>query len=109
MCVGGFRQQRQLLTDVLRAGAISDYRHYPTERAMTSLPPKPTHNFFPLRFSPPLVVSESERRSMIEMAAYLLAEKRNFAAGHEEEDWTQAEAEVDLRLSHARRLSGFSV
>jgi Protein of unknown function (DUF2934) len=76
---------------------------------MTSLPPKPTHNFFPLRFSPPLVVSESERRSMIEMAAYLLAEKRNFAAGHEGEDWALAEAEVDLRLSHARRLSGISV
>jgi len=76
---------------------------------MTSLPPKPTHNFFPLRFSPPLVVSERERRSMIEMAAYLLAEKRKFAAGHEEEDWAQAEAEVDLRLSHARRLSGISV
>jgi hypothetical protein len=46
---------------------------------------------------------------MIEMAAYLLAEKRKFAAGHEEEDWAQAEAEVDLRLSHARRLSGISV
>ena len=46
---------------------------------------------------------------MIEMAAYLLAEKRNFAAGHAGEDWALAEAEVDLRLSHARRLSGISV
>lgn len=76
---------------------------------MTSLPPKPTHNFFPLRFSPPLAVSESERRSMIEMAAYLRAEKRNFEAGHETEDWAWAEADVDQRLSHARRLSGISV
>ncbi len=76
---------------------------------MTSLPPKPMHNFFPLRFSPPLAVSESERRSMIEMAAYLRAEKRNFEAGHEIEDWIAAEAEVEQRLSHARRLSGISV
>ncbi len=76
---------------------------------MTSLPPKPMHNFFPLRFSPPLAVSESERRSMIEMAAYLRAEKRNFEAGHEIEDWMAAEAEVEQRLSHARRLSGISV
>jgi hypothetical protein len=67
------------------------------------------HNFFPLRFSPPLAVSESERRSMIEMAAYLRAEKRNFEAGHEIEDWIAAEAEVEQRLSHARRLSGISV
>jgi hypothetical protein len=67
------------------------------------------HNFFPLRFSPPLAVSESERRSMIEMAAYLRAEKRNFEAGHEIEDWMAAEAEVEQRLSHARRLSGISV
>ena len=76
---------------------------------MTSLPPKPTHNFVPLRFSPPLAVSDSERRSMIQTAAYLRAEKRNFEGGHETEDWRMAEAEVDQRLSHARRLSGISV
>lgn len=88
---------------------VTDYCDYATERPMTSLPPKPSHNFFPLRFSPPLMVTESERRSMIEMAAYFLAEKRGFAAGHEDEDWALAEAEVNLRLSHARRLSGISV
>ena len=76
---------------------------------MTSLPPKPTHNFFPLRFSPPLAVSESERRRMIEVAAYLRSEKRNFESGHELEDWAFAEAEVELKLAHARRLSGISV
>jgi hypothetical protein len=46
---------------------------------------------------------------MIEMAAYLRAERRNFEGGHEAEDWILAEAEVDQRLSHARRLSGISV
>jgi hypothetical protein len=56
-----------------------------------------------------LAVSDTERRRMIEMAAYFRAERRNFAAGHEMEDWALAEAEVDQRLSHARRLSGISV
>jgi len=46
---------------------------------------------------------------MIQMAAYLRAERRNFEAGHEMEDWTFAEAEVDQRLSHSRQLSGISV
>jgi hypothetical protein len=96
------------LADVYYDSAISHYPYNPTEKPMTALPPKPTHNFFPLRFSPPLAVSESERRNMIEMAAYLRAEKRNFEAGHAVEDWADAEAEVDLRLSHARRLSGIT-
>ena len=74
---------------------------------MTALPPKPTHNFFPLRFSPPMIVSECERRKMIETHAYLRAERRNFQAGHELEDWVAAEEEVNIRLSHARRLTGF--
>jgi hypothetical protein len=76
---------------------------------MTALPPKPTHNFFPLRFSPPMAVSDSERRAMIERAAYLRAELRNFATGHEIEDWLTAEAEVDRGLSHARKLAGIMV
>jgi hypothetical protein len=75
---------------------------------MTSLPPKPTHNFFPLRFSPPLIISESERRAEIAAAAYLRAERRNFAAGHEVEDWLAAEAEVNARLAHVRKLVGFA-
>lgn len=72
---------------------------------MTALPPKPTHNFFPLRFSPPMV-SASERRSMIERAAYLRAERRHFEAGHEVADWLAAEAEVNERLSYMQRLTG---
>lgn len=73
---------------------------------MINLPPKPTHNFFPLRFSPPLIFSDSERRSMIEMAAYLRAEQRAFEPGHEAEDWLAAEAEVQNRIAQARKLSG---
>jgi len=74
---------------------------------MTALPPKPTHNFFPLRFSPPPAASEAERREMIAVEAYLRAERRGFEPGHEVEDWAAAEAEVDARLAHARKLTGY--
>ncbi len=76
---------------------------------MTALPPKPTHNFFPLRFSPPPIVSETEWRRMVEVEAYLRAEQRNFAPGHEAEDWTAAEIEVDRRLAHTRSLAGIAI
>jgi hypothetical protein len=75
---------------------------------MTALPPKPMRNFFPLRFSPPMIVSESERQSLIATEAYLRAERRNFAAGHELEDWLAAEAGVHARLLHVRKLVGFA-
>ncbi len=75
---------------------------------MTALPPKPTHNFFPLRFSPPPPVSPAERRAMIEVAAYLRAEQRQFAVGHETEDWLAAEAEVEHRLSQMQKFTGGS-
>jgi hypothetical protein len=75
---------------------------------MTALPPKPTHNFFPLRFSPPESVSEAERRRLIQEAAYLRAQRRNFEPGHEVQDWLDAEAEVRNRLSYVQRLTGMS-
>ena len=40
------------------------------------------------------VVMEEQTRSMIEEAAYYLAEKRGFEPGHELEDWLQAEAQI---------------
>ncbi|HEY2591515.1 MAG TPA: DUF2934 domain-containing protein [Steroidobacteraceae bacterium] len=44
-------------------------------------------------------VSADTRRAMVAEAAYLRAERRGFAAGHEEEDWLAAEKEVDALLS----------
>lgn len=73
--------------------------------AMTALPPKPTHNFFPLRFSLPTNVADGERRHMIETAAYLRSERRHFAPGYEIDDWLAAEAEVDALLLHGRKLA----
>lgn len=47
-------------------------------------------------------VSAEDRRAMIAEAAYLRAERRGFAPGHETEDWLAAEVEVDalLRIGH---------
>ena len=45
-----------------------------------------------------VTVSEDVRRGMIAEGAYLRAERRGFAPGHEEEDWIAAEAEVDALL-----------
>ncbi len=44
-------------------------------------------------------VSAEERQRMIATAAYLRAERRGFAPGHETEDWLEAEAEIDRRLA----------
>jgi hypothetical protein len=43
-------------------------------------------------------VSEETRRAMIAESAYLRAERRGFAPGHEVEDWCAAEREVDALL-----------
>ena len=40
-------------------------------------------------------VTARERQRMIATRAYLRAEQRGFAPGHEQEDWLQAETEVD--------------
>ncbi|HUI59797.1 MAG TPA: DUF2934 domain-containing protein [Steroidobacteraceae bacterium] len=56
----------------------------------------------PTQSPPPAVtIPDDVRRGMIAEGAYLRAEKRGFAAGHETEDWLAAEAEVD-RLLKAR-------
>lgn len=39
-----------------------------------------------------------DRRSMVATAAYYRAERRQFASGHELEDWLAAEADVDALL-----------
>ncbi len=46
----------------------------------------------------PRAVDPLERRRLIEEAAYFRAERRGFTAGAEEQDWLEAEAEVDARL-----------
>lgn len=42
-----------------------------------------------------ITVTRTERHRMIQVAAYYLAEKRAFQAGHELEDWLEAERCID--------------
>ncbi len=51
------------------------------------------------RASATAAVGDEERRRMIAEAAYYKAERRGFAAGHDEQDWLEACAEIDARLS----------
>jgi hypothetical protein len=47
----------------------------------------------------PCAADPLERRRLIEEAAYFRAERRGFAAGAAEQDWLDAEAEVDAQLA----------
>ncbi|MBI4292584.1 MAG: DUF2934 domain-containing protein [Betaproteobacteria bacterium] len=49
------------------------------------------------------VLTPGERRHMIELEAYLRAERRGFAGGTAEEDWFEAEAEIDRMLARSAR------
>lgn len=49
-------------------------------------------------------VTLEERERMIREASYLRAENRGFEAGHEQEDWYEAEREVDQRLAQETGL-----
>ena len=40
------------------------------------------------------LVMEEQTRTMIEEAAYFLAQKRGFSPGYEMQDWLQAEAQI---------------
>ncbi len=46
----------------------------------------------------PTAIDPEDRRRLVATEAYLLAERRGFAAGNELEDWVAAEAAVDSRL-----------
>ena len=51
-------------------------------------------------------VSADDRRMMISEAAYFMAKRRNFAPGHELEDWLLAEKQVDAALTSTWRGDG---
>lgn len=47
-------------------------------------------------------VDPDQRRYYVEVAAYYIAERRGFTGGHEAEDWTAAEVEIDQMLSEGK-------
>jgi len=40
-------------------------------------------------------LSDEQRRELIAVTAYYLAESRNFQPGHEDEDWLTAEGQIE--------------
>jgi hypothetical protein len=50
-------------------------------------------------------LTREELHRLIEEAAYFKAAARNFAPGHEVQDWIEAESEIRLRLETTRRPS----
>lgn len=51
-------------------------------------------------------VTPQQRYEMVREAAYYKAEKRNFAAGNDAQDWVDAEREIDELLAKARQIFG---
>jgi hypothetical protein len=47
----------------------------------------------------PVFVDPATRNEMIAQAAYFRAERRGFAEGYALQDWLEAEAEIDAKLS----------
>jgi len=62
-------------------------------------------SFDPLWFCAPFDESE-RRRALIADAAYFRAQQRDFAPGHELEDWLAAEEEIDRLLSGSTLAPG---
>ena len=65
---------------------------------------KPTEGYNPANTETtnPTMTAD-QRRSMIQMAAYLRAEKRGFKGGDPVKDWVDAEREVDATLTAGTR------
>jgi hypothetical protein len=51
----------------------------------------------------PMTPTAAERQEMISVAAYYRAERRGFAPGGAEQDWLQAEVEIDQLLAAITR------
>jgi len=56
----------------------------------------------PITEAPAISVDAETRRRLVAAEAYFIAERRGFAAGHEFEDWIEAEHVVDARLRELR-------
>ena len=48
------------------------------------------------------LVDADARRRLIAAEAYFIAQRRGFAAGHEFDDWLEAETRIDARLRDLR-------
>jgi len=74
----------------------------PTSAEVAATRPPPRARTSPTTTPKPIQVSADARRGLIAESAFLRAERRGFAPGHEDEDWLAAEIEIDalLKISH---------
>lgn len=70
----------------------------PRKAATKKAASKPARSSKPAK-SAQLNITLEERWKMIAVAAYHKAEKRGFVAGHELDDWTEAEKEISKLLN----------
>ena len=70
----------------------------PAEPRSAQRAPAPRARKSPLGVPPVLRVTPEARRALIAEHAFLRAERRGFAPGHETDDWLAAEVEVDALL-----------
>lgn len=68
-----------------------------TVKPKVEAPAKPTRS----RARKP-AIAQDQRRNYIEVAAYYIAARRNFAPGDPFQDWVEAEAEIDRLLAEGR-------
>jgi Protein of unknown function (DUF2934) len=86
-----------------RTPAVSPAQANPTIPAeAAAVRPPPRARTSPTLTPKPIQVSADARRGLIAESAFLRAERRGFAPGHENDDWLAAELEIDalLKISH---------
>ena len=65
---------------------------------LAKAPPKSAAKVKTTKHAPDSGVNDQQRYEMIAEAAYFRAADRDFAPGHEIDDWVAAEQEIDLML-----------
>lgn len=86
------------VTPVKKASVIKPQKPLPAPSGAAKTKAPAARKNAPGKSAPKTTVSPEERYRMIEAAAYLRAEKRNFSIGHALDDWIAAEAEIDAML-----------
>ncbi len=85
-------------TPVKKASAKKTGKPLPAASGLVKAKPAKTGNAISNNEAQKVSVSPQERYQMIAAAAYLRAERRNFAGVHALDDWIAAEAEIDAIL-----------
>lgn len=102
VAAGGTVKKRSATTKAQDASAAA--KKTTTKKAAP--PPETRLEEKPVTLKQLAQVSPEQRQKMIEEAAFYKAEKRNFAPGHETQDWADAEREIDELLARAKVIYG---